>query len=156
LQDRGRSPRSPGDRPGKPARGGRTRGGSEAWFSPCHSCADVRKEPLAPDQRSHRPCHPALHAFLQAARESLMNLVEILRDHVRTRGDAAAIIDRHRGNDRITTFAELDRASAQAATLLWQAGLRPGDAVLVFHPMSAELYVALLGLFRLGLIAMFL
>jgi acyl-CoA synthetase (AMP-forming)/AMP-acid ligase II len=35
-------------------------------------------------------------------------------------------------------------------------GLRPGDAVLVFHPMSAELYVALLAIFRLGLVAMFL
>jgi acyl-CoA synthetase (AMP-forming)/AMP-acid ligase II len=85
-----------------------------------------------------------------------MNLVEILRGHAGTHADAVAILDRRRGHDRTTTFAQLERASAQAATLFWEAGLRPGDAVLVFHPMSAELYVALLGLFRLGLIAMFL
>jgi acyl-CoA synthetase (AMP-forming)/AMP-acid ligase II len=85
-----------------------------------------------------------------------MNLVEILRGHAFTRPDAAAILDRHGGSDRTTTFAQLERGSSQAATLLWQAGLRPGDAVLVLHPMSAELYVALLALFRLGMIAVFL
>src|SRR5438270_820366 len=60
------------------------------------------------------------------------------------------------GRDRTTSFAELDRAGARAAALLWRHGLRPGDAVLVLHPMSAELYVALLAIFRLGLRAMFL
>jgi acyl-CoA synthetase (AMP-forming)/AMP-acid ligase II len=85
-----------------------------------------------------------------------VNLVEILRGHARIRPDAAAILDRRRGRERTTTFGELERASAQAATLLRQTGLQPGDAVLVFQPMSAELYVALLGLFRLGLMAMFL
>jgi acyl-CoA synthetase (AMP-forming)/AMP-acid ligase II len=83
-------------------------------------------------------------------------LVEILRGHAYARPGAAAILDRHRGSDRTTTFADLERGSAQAASLLWQTGLRPGDAVLVFHPMSAELYIALLALFRLGMIAMFL
>jgi acyl-CoA synthetase (AMP-forming)/AMP-acid ligase II len=39
---------------------------------------------------------------------------------------------------------------------LWQSGLRPGEVVLVFQPMSGELYVALAALFRLGLTAMFL
>ncbi|MFO1448419.1 MAG: hypothetical protein U1F61_09710 [Opitutaceae bacterium] len=34
--------------------------------------------------------------------------------------------------------------------------LRRGDAVLVFVPMSADLYVALLGLFRFGAVALFL
>jgi acyl-CoA synthetase (AMP-forming)/AMP-acid ligase II len=85
-----------------------------------------------------------------------MNLVEILQAHARNRPTAAAILDHHGASDRITTFAELEQCSAQAGSLLWQAGLRPGDAVLVFHPMSAELYVALLALFRLGMIAMFL
>lgn len=54
------------------------------------------------------------------------------------------------------TFGELDQLTAQAAALLHAKGLKPGDAVLVFQPMSIDLYVALLAIFRLGLVAMFL
>jgi acyl-CoA synthetase (AMP-forming)/AMP-acid ligase II len=85
-----------------------------------------------------------------------MNIAEILRSHAQTRPEAAAIIDTRWRRGRVTSFAQLDQAASRAAGLLWQHGLRPGDAVLVFHPMSAELYVALIAIFRLGLIAMFL
>lgn len=85
-----------------------------------------------------------------------MNIAEILQGHAGTHAALPAIIDTYWGRSRSTSFAELDRAAARAASLLWEQGLRPGDAVLVFHPMSAELYVALLAIFRLGLIAMFL
>jgi acyl-CoA synthetase (AMP-forming)/AMP-acid ligase II len=84
-----------------------------------------------------------------------MNIAEILREQADRRPDAPAIIDRCRGKDRITTFAGLERQSQHAAALFRKNGLRPGDAVLVFYPMSAELYVVLLGLFRLGVVAMF-
>ena len=69
---------------------------------------------------------------------------------------APAIVDTWHRRDRTTTFAELEDAAARGAALLWQAGLRPGDAVLVVYPVSAELYGALIALFRLGLVAMFL
>jgi acyl-CoA synthetase (AMP-forming)/AMP-acid ligase II len=85
-----------------------------------------------------------------------MNIAEILRSHARTRPGAAAIIDTRCRRSRVTSFAQLDQEGARAAGLLWRQGLRPGDAVLVFHPMSAELYVALIALFRLRLVAMFL
>ncbi|MBI2809045.1 MAG: AMP-binding protein [Planctomycetes bacterium] len=85
-----------------------------------------------------------------------MNLAHTLLEQTRARPNAAAIIDTYRGSTRITTFAELDLAACRVARLLTDYGLRPGDAVLVFHPMSAELYVALLALFRLRLVAMFL
>ncbi len=85
-----------------------------------------------------------------------MNLAHLLRDQATARPHAPAILDVHGGRPRRTTFAELDRAAARAAGLLWRHGLRPGDAVLVFHKMSAELYVALSALFRLRLVAMFL
>jgi acyl-CoA synthetase (AMP-forming)/AMP-acid ligase II len=84
-----------------------------------------------------------------------MNIATVLRAHADEMPDTPAIIDVHRGQDRTITFAELERQVGQAAALLWEAGLRPGDAVLVFQPMSAELYVALIALFRLGLVAMF-
>jgi acyl-CoA synthetase (AMP-forming)/AMP-acid ligase II len=85
-----------------------------------------------------------------------MNIAEILREHARARPGAVAILDPWRGRSRRTTFAALDQAVARAAALLHRQGLRPGEAVLVLQPMSLELYVALLALFRLGLVAMFL
>ncbi len=85
-----------------------------------------------------------------------MNIVEMLRVQSRTRPEGVAIIDTGRGRSHVLTFSELARAAAQAAALMRRSGLEPGDAVLVLHPMSAELYVALLALFQLGLVAMFL
>jgi acyl-CoA synthetase (AMP-forming)/AMP-acid ligase II len=85
-----------------------------------------------------------------------MNIAEILQQQAVSSGDVPAIIDVCRGKDRITTFAELENASAQGAALLRQSGLKAGDTVLVFQPMSAELYIALMALFRLGITAMFL
>lgn len=85
-----------------------------------------------------------------------MNLVEVLLDQSRRRQQAPAIIETRRGRDSITTFAELELHSGQVATLLQRAGIAAGDPVLIFHPMSAELYAILLGVFRLGAVAMFL
>jgi acyl-CoA synthetase (AMP-forming)/AMP-acid ligase II len=84
-----------------------------------------------------------------------MNIAAILNNHAAMRPDTPAIVDTWRGHTRTTTFAGLERAAAQAAALLWQSGLRPGDTVLILQPMSAELYAALIALFRLGLVPMF-
>ncbi|HEX4715891.1 MAG TPA: AMP-binding protein [Ktedonobacteraceae bacterium] len=85
-----------------------------------------------------------------------MNIASIVQTQAEARPAAPAIIDTLDGQDRVTSFGELQQQVTRAAALLRQAGLRPGDAVLVFQPMSAELYVALIALFRLGLIAMFI
>ena len=85
-----------------------------------------------------------------------MNLINILQTQAKKHPTQPALIDTHRGQRRVTTFAQLEHQSAQVATLLHQSGLRPGDGVLVLQPMSAELYIALGAIFRLGLIAMFL
>lgn len=84
-----------------------------------------------------------------------MNISEILRSHATTSPASVAIVDTFRSQRRTTTFAQLESASARAAALLAQAGLRPGDIVLVLQPMSAELYITLSAIFRLGLVAMF-
>ena len=83
------------------------------------------------------------------------NLADILREQARQRPEQPAIIDTYRGQTRVTTFAALERRVGQAAALLWQSGLRPGDTVLALQPMSLELYVALIAIFRSGLTAMF-
>lgn len=85
-----------------------------------------------------------------------MNLVELLRSHARCHPQLIALIDTRHGKVRGVSFLELESRSARLAALLVQAGLQPGDTVLVFQPMSAELYIALAAIFRLGLVAMFL
>ena len=85
-----------------------------------------------------------------------MNVAALLHAQATLRPDAPAIIERRGGRTRTTTFAALDRAAAQAAALLRREGLAPGDAALVLHPVSSDLYVALAALLRLGLVAMFL
>jgi acyl-CoA synthetase (AMP-forming)/AMP-acid ligase II len=85
-----------------------------------------------------------------------MNLATILQEQAQSRPTAPAIIDTFGGHDRVTTFGALQQQVTRAAALLCQAGLRPGDEVLVFQPMSTELYVALIAIFRLGLVAMFI
>src|SRR6516165_5285496 len=85
-----------------------------------------------------------------------VNVAALLHAQATLRPDAPAIIERRGGRTRTTTFAALDRAAAQAAALLRREGLAPGDAALVLHPVSSDLYVALAALLRLGLVAVFL
>jgi acyl-CoA synthetase (AMP-forming)/AMP-acid ligase II len=54
------------------------------------------------------------------------------------------------------TFAMLQSAVMQAATLLDRAGLVAGDRVLVYQPISAALYIALGALFHAGLTVVFI
>lgn len=81
-----------------------------------------------------------------------MSIGDILAEQARRRPGALAILD---GACRLT-FAELEREVEGAAGWLQELGLRRGQAVLVFVPMSADLYVALLAMFRLGVTALFL
>jgi olefin beta-lactone synthetase len=85
-----------------------------------------------------------------------MNLVEQLQHHAADRPHAPALLDTRSGSIHRLTFAGLEEAASRAATFFHHQGLRPGDAVLIFHPMSADLYIALAAIFRLGLVALFL
>jgi len=85
-----------------------------------------------------------------------MNLVDAFCRQVVERPDALAMVETRRGKSRRITFAELDTASQRAAAMLRAAGLSPGDGVLLLQPMSIDLYVALIAIFRLGLVAIVL
>jgi olefin beta-lactone synthetase len=85
-----------------------------------------------------------------------MNLVELLQHQATTNPHRAALIDGSGGRTRMVTFGEIEEAAGRAAAYLAQQGLRPGDTVLVFHPLAVELYVALAALFRGGMTAMFI
>ena len=85
-----------------------------------------------------------------------MNIAEIFERRAKTRPDAPAIVDVLRGRERTLTFAQLIDNAAQVAALLHSRGLQPGEGVLIFHPMSAELYIFLLALFQLGAVGLFI
>ena len=85
-----------------------------------------------------------------------MNIMDVFMTQAAEHGNSVALIESKEGEAQSLTFAQLERASARAAAMLAQAGLRVGDGVLVFQPMSGELYVALLAIFRLGLVALFI
>jgi olefin beta-lactone synthetase len=80
-----------------------------------------------------------------------MNIAQVLHDQAAARGTQLAIVD---GRESLT-FSALNDASADAAAALEDAGLRPDDRALVFCPMSTALYVTLIGMFRLGVTAVF-
>lgn len=84
-----------------------------------------------------------------------MNPAVLLEYQAGKRGGQAALVQRVKGRDRVLTYEELHRAASSIAAQLRQSGLRAGEHVLIFHPVSIELYAVLLGLFRLGLTAVF-
>ena len=85
-----------------------------------------------------------------------MNIADVLRARAHQRPKAPAIIDTFRGRRRVTTFADLDALADRGAAGLIRSGIRPGDGVLLLQPMSAELYAALVAVFRAGAAATFL
>lgn len=84
-----------------------------------------------------------------------MNVIELLQAQATERPQTAAIVETH-ARGRSLTFAELDELAARGAALLHLYNVRPGDAVLIMHPMRTQLYVALAAIFRLGAVAMFI
>ncbi len=83
-----------------------------------------------------------------------MTIGDKLSEQARVRPETVALIDDAAG--RTLTFAQLDEEVAKAAAWWRARGLKRGEAVLVFVPMSADLYVVLLALFRIGAVALFL
>lgn len=82
-----------------------------------------------------------------------MNIVELLQYQVDTRPNAAAIIDKSNGNDRVLTFTQIQDSVTRTVACLANSGLKAGDRLLVLLPVSAELYVALLAIFRANMVA---
>ncbi|MCX4830327.1 fatty acyl-AMP ligase [Streptomyces sp. NBC_01016] len=83
------------------------------------------------------------------------NVVEILTEHARTRGDFSAVAIVPDPSDPATTqwvtYDQLDRAARGCAVDLLSS-CRPGDRALLLLPNSAEFVVAVLGCFYAGLV----
>ena len=82
-----------------------------------------------------------------------MNISQVLIDQAAERPEEPAIIEAAGAGTRTLTFGQMAERSARAAALLRSAKLQEGDRILVFQPMSTELYVLLLAIFRLGMVA---
>lgn len=87
-------------------------------------------------------------AEVEAARP---NIPARLVDRARRHPERMAIVGRR---ERLTFAALADRVARVAGGLL-AAGIGPGDRVLVFVPMSVDLYVTLLGTLHAGATAVF-
>lgn len=86
----------------------------------------------------------------------MISIPAILAENAKKWPDREALIATRSGKDRSLTFAKLANSVESFARTLVRRGIRPGDPVLVFVPMSVELYVALLALFRIGATAVFI
>jgi acyl-CoA synthetase (AMP-forming)/AMP-acid ligase II len=80
-----------------------------------------------------------------------MNLVDLLFGNADKHPDLPALVDRHDGRDRTVSYAELARRVAAGSGFLQNLGLRKGQTILVFQPVSIELYEILLSAFHSGL-----
>lgn len=80
------------------------------------------------------------------------NISELFYKAARQHPDNLALID---GDNRIT-YAALQKQVDETAQDFINSGLKKGDRVLVFVPMSIDLYRIVLALFRMGAVAVFL
>lgn len=83
------------------------------------------------------------------------NLAALLAERTDASPDAVALRAVERGREQVITYAELTDRAARGAGWLQALGLRAGDHVLVFQPVSVDLYVLLLAIFQTGAAAMF-
>lgn len=80
-----------------------------------------------------------------------MNLVSLLAGRAKLHPERPALVDCKRGEDRVVSYGELSRRVSAGAKELEETGLRRGQVVLVFQPVSIELYEFLLAAFHAGL-----
>lgn len=85
-----------------------------------------------------------------------MNMAGRFLEQAERRGAEPALIEGMGDGAGTVTFAELERRTRAVAFHLRRAGVRRGDAVLIFAPLSSAFYAALGGVLRLGGVVMVL
>ncbi|GAL87368.1 AMP-dependent synthetase [Sporocytophaga myxococcoides] len=84
--------------------------------------------------------------------EPSQNIIQLFLSAAEAHPDKTAIIEK----GRLITFKELKQDVFQTSSYFRSKGLSKGDRVLVFVPMSIELYRIVLALFNIGATAVFL
>ena len=85
---------------------------------------------------------------------SVMNVVHLLASAVANRSRDIALVD-GANRSRRTTFGELDLVARRMSARLRSDGLRAGDHALLYAPPSADLYAAMIAVWRIGAVATF-
>ncbi len=80
-----------------------------------------------------------------------MNLASLLIDRAMLHPERPALIDSTSGRDCTVTFGDLAQRVAAGAGRLEAMGLKRGQVILVFQPVSIELYELLLAAFHAGM-----
>lgn len=80
------------------------------------------------------------------------NISHLFFESARAFPDTIALVE----GDRLLTFSELHDAVLKTASYFKKMGIKKGDRVLVFIPMSVDLYRIVLALFYIGAVAVFL
>ncbi len=80
-----------------------------------------------------------------------MNLVTLLAERASQHPERPALVDSRNGRDRVLTFGELSRRVSAGAHALQSMGLKRGQVILVFQPVSIELYELILAAFHAGI-----
>lgn len=83
------------------------------------------------------------------------NLAARLVERAAAHPDRLALVSGRDGARRAIRYGELEARVARVAADLARRGVRAGERVLLFVPMSIELYVALLAVVRIGAVAVF-
>jgi olefin beta-lactone synthetase len=84
------------------------------------------------------------------------NIAGRLAERAARHPERPAIIEGRSRRRRVLTFGALADRVARLGDRLQRRGLAPGDRVLLFIPMSGDLYTALLGILHAGGVAVFL
>jgi acyl-CoA synthetase (AMP-forming)/AMP-acid ligase II len=84
------------------------------------------------------------------------NLAALIAEKAARHPDRPAVVAYRRGRREQVTFGELEGRVAALAARLRGTDIGPGDRVLVFVPMSIDLYVTLLACLHAGAAAVFL
>ena len=77
-----------------------------------------------------------------------MNFLPLFEESVKKNFDKVAIVDQD--GTRGFTYGELDKLSGQVAAKLSQAGVCPGDSVMIHMGRKSEYYFAYLGILKMG------
>lgn len=83
--------------------------------------------------------------------DAVVNIVQILEHRAKEQPDSPAIISKSQS----ITFSELFISVQKTAAFIQNKGLKVGDRILVYLPMSIRLYEVLLGIFSSGMTAVF-
>jgi acyl-CoA synthetase (AMP-forming)/AMP-acid ligase II len=83
------------------------------------------------------------------------NIAARLIERAARHPDRTAIVHDRGGRSRRITFGELPRQVASIAAALSDRGIGPGDRVVLFVPMSIDLYLVLLACLHVGATAVF-